>query len=274
MVPTEAADTTGRSDPVIRKAWDRCVTVLLWTYFTVGFVVLFSPWYLAAGVFNRDRERAFQGLNRRFYQGLFVLIRTLMPGHRWTVSPSAAAIRGSVIVSNHVSYLDPLLMISLYRRHKTIVKGRLFRIPIFGWMLAQAGYIPSEAEGRRADIMIRQIQALPAFLAAGGNLFIFPEGTRSRDGRLGAFNPGAFKIARNCGAPIEVIRIRNTDRMFRPGRFAFRSKGPNRITVERLGRIDPPAGRRPEDTAALITAVHQRLARPDGRTDEHRREEQ
>ena len=164
MAPPDAIEAPGVGDPPIRKAWDRCVTVLLWTYFTLGFVVFFSPWYLAAGILSRDREAAFQRLNRRFYQGFFILVRVFMPAHRWSVSPAVAAIRGAVIVSNHVSYLDPLLVISLFAQHKTIVKGRLFRIPVFGWMLAQAGYIPSEAEGRRAEVMIRQVQALPAFL--------------------------------------------------------------------------------------------------------------
>lgn len=257
MTPIDAIAAREQDPSTERRVRDLLITVVMWTYFTLGFVVLFSPFYLIAGVFSRDRETAFQRLNSLFYRGFFFLIRVLMPAHRWHIDPAVSSIRSAVIVSNHVSYLDPLVLISLFERHKTIVKGRLFKIPIFGWMLAHAGYIPSEATGWRADVMIRQMSSLPAFLAAGGNLFIFPEGTRSRDSRLGDFNTGAFKIARNCGAPIEVIRIHNTDRMFPPGRFAFRSRGPNRISVQRIGRLDPPAGRRPEDTRALIAAVRQ-----------------
>ncbi|MFH1981183.1 MAG: lysophospholipid acyltransferase family protein [Pseudomonadota bacterium] len=259
MAPSEAIAARENDYPDDRPVRDRLITLVLWTYFTLGFVVFFSPLYLISGIFSRDREAAFQRLNCRFYQGFISLIRMLMPDHRWHISPAVSAIRSSVIVSNHISYLDPLLLISLFARHKTIVKGRLFRIPIFGWMLTRAGYIPSEAAGRGADIIIGQVQALPDFLAAGGNLFIFPEGTRSRDGSMGAFNPGAFKIARNCGAPIEVVHIQNTDRMFQPGRFAFRSRGPNRISVARVGRIDPPTGRRPADTRALMATVRQML---------------
>ena len=66
-----------------------------------------------------------------------------------------------------------------------------------------------------------------------------PEGTRSRDGQVGRFNPGAFKIARHCRAPIRVVSIRNTDRMFRPDSFAFATRGPNTIRVQLVGAIDP-----------------------------------
>lgn len=273
MTPSEAIAARGNDHPEDRPVRDRLITLVLWTYFTLGFVVFFSPFYLISGIFSRDRETAFQRLNCRFYRGFIRLIRVLMPAHQWHINPAVSAIRSSVIVSNHISYLDPLLLISLFERHKTIVKGRLFRIPIFGWMLARAGYIPSEATGRGADIMIRQVQSLPDFLAAGGNVFIFPEGTRSRDGRIGAFNPGAFKIARNCGAPIEVVSIQNTDRMFQPGRFAFRSRGPNRISVARVGRIEPPAGRRPSDTRALMATVRQMLMAHQPTGHGHRKED-
>jgi 1-acyl-sn-glycerol-3-phosphate acyltransferase len=87
--------------------------------------------------------------------------------------------------------------------------------------------------------MVERVERVGDFLAGGGNLFVFPEGTRSRDGQVGRFNPGAFKIARHCRAPIRVVSIRNTDRMFRPDSFAFATRGPNMIRVQLVGAIDP-----------------------------------
>ena len=58
-----------------------------------------------------------------------------------------------------------------------------------------------------SQMMIEQMETMPNYLASGGNLFVFPEGTRSRDGKLGALNNGAFKIARLCRAPIYVLQI-------------------------------------------------------------------
>ena len=200
---------------------DLIVTLLLWVYFTLGFIVFFSPFYLAAYLFSENCEYSFQHLNHNFCKGFFFLIRVLIPGQKWHIADEIKSIRSSVIVCNHLSYLDPLLMISLYPRHKTIVKSTFFRVPIFGWMLKQSGYIPSTSEGKLSELMIERIDTMDDFLANGGNLFIFPEGTRSRDGTIGRLNKGAFKIARLCRTPIKVLYITNTNKLFTPGRLLF-----------------------------------------------------
>ncbi len=214
-------------------------TLVLWVYFTVGFVLIFLVPYLAAWLFARDRESAFQQLNCRFYRGLFLLIRWLMPSHKWQIDNSLRKIRGAVIVCNHLSYLDPLIMISLFERHKTVVKARFFAVPIFAWFVKTAGYLPSTAEGGYGAIMIDQMENMEQFLVAGGNLFIFPEGTRSRNGRLNTFNKGAFKIARLCQAPLKVLRIRNSDKLYTPGKFVFNTGLDNTISVTIAGEINP-----------------------------------
>jgi 1-acyl-sn-glycerol-3-phosphate acyltransferase len=236
-------DTAGRRPQPIR---DFLITFALWVYFTAGFVLLFAPFYLWAGIFSQDRERAFQQLNSRFYRGFFFLVRRLMPGHRWHIQPELLAIRSAVVVCNHRSYLDSILLISLYARHNTIVKRRLFDIPLFGRMLQWSGYIPSSSEGRFAAMMIQRLEGMEAFLAGGGNLIVFPEGTRSRDGRIGALNKGAFKIARRFQAPVKVLFVRNTDRMFRRGSFSFDTRGPNTIRLELIGSVDAADGDLPQ----------------------------
>lgn len=252
----------------LQPIFDFSITLAAWTYFTAGFVLLFSPFYIWAGIFSRNRERVFQQLNSRFYRGFFFLVRRLMPGHRWCIQPEVRAIRSSVIVCNHRSYLDSILLISLYEKHNTIVKSRLFDIPFFGRMLQWSGYIPSSAEGRFADMMIQRLDRMDAFLAAGGNLIVFPEGTRSPDGRLGRFNKGAFKIARRCRAPIEVLFIRNTDRMFRRGVFSFNTRGPNTIRLERIGKIDAAAECAAGSLSRVVATVRAMLeSRNDGEED-------
>ena len=215
------------------------VTLLLWGYFTLGFLIIFSPFYLAAYLFSENRENSFQRLNHQFYKGFFFLIRIFIPGQKWYIADKIKSIRSSVIVCNHLSYLDPLLLISLYPRHKTIVKSTFFSVPIFGWMLKRSGYIPSTSEGRLSELMIDSFETMDDFLASGGNLFIFPEGTRSRDGTIGRLNKGAFKIARLCQTPIKVLYIRNTNKLFTPGKFLFNTLVSNTITVEPITGIEP-----------------------------------
>ncbi len=219
---------------------DFAVTVILWAYYIMGFILFFSPFYLYALVVPVRREEAFQRLNHRLHRSFFALLRTLTPRVTWRIAEEVKDIRSSVIIANHLSFLDPILFVSLFEKQKTIVKSDYFRLPVFGWILRTSGYIPSLAEGLFAAEMVDQIKKMREYLAAGGNLFIFPEGHRSRDGRIGTFDQGAFKIARLCrAASLKVVLIRNTDQLFPPGRFLFNSRDETVIEVEVAGSLMP-----------------------------------
>ncbi len=223
----------------LKSIIDLIITLLIWGYFTLGFFIIFSPFYLVAYLFSGDRERSFQSLNNKFFRGFFRLARILIPRTRWRIHEDFHKIRSAVIVCNHISYLDPILLISLFEKHKTIVKNTFFNVPIFRQVIEASGYIPSTSDGKLAELMVQRIEEMDAYLASGGNLFIFPEGTRSRDGRIGQLNKGAFKIARRCRKPIKVVFIRNTNKLFRPGKFLFNTCSGNTITVEPLASIEP-----------------------------------
>ena len=79
-------------------ALDLVITLLLWLYFTIGFVVLFSPWYLIACAFPSRQARIFQTLNHTFLRGFFLLCRVLIPRHRWHIDKTLLSTRSSVIV--------------------------------------------------------------------------------------------------------------------------------------------------------------------------------
>jgi 1-acyl-sn-glycerol-3-phosphate acyltransferase len=237
-------------------AKDLAITLILWGYYTIGFVILFAPRYILARLFAADVTAAFQRLNARFYHWFFVLLRLLVPRCKWQVDERAKAIRGAVIVANHISYLDPILLISFFPRHATIAKRRLFRIPLYGRMLRLSGYLPSSADGSLAEVMLARMEQMPGLFAAGGNLFVFPEGTRSRDGKIGSFNAGAFKIARLCKVPIDVLYIQNTARLFRPGRFLFDTRSANTVRVEHLTCIQPHYDDPAFSLKALMARVH------------------
>ncbi|MCX5838084.1 MAG: lysophospholipid acyltransferase family protein [Deltaproteobacteria bacterium] len=233
---------------------DVIVTLLMWIYFTWGFFLFFAPRYVAAVLRRADREAAFQRLNCIFFRGFFRLLRLITPGVTLNIRDEIRTIRSSVIVCNHLSYLDPILLISLFEKQKTIVKSAFFNVPVFSSILRQSGYIPSAGDDY-ASLMIRNIENIREYLASGGNVFIFPEGTRSRTGRLGPFNKGAFSIARYCRAPIQCLMIRDTNRLFVPGRFRFNTCMPVSIGVERIGVFDPDYGDPAFRLAALISQI-------------------
>ena len=225
--------------PSVFRFPDFFVTILCWTWFIPGFFLFFSWRYLACALFAKEEEQCFQRLNSRFFQVFFHILRNTAPRQTWEIDEDVAAIRSTVIVCNHLSYLDPLLLIALFERHRTLVKSRFFTMPVFGWIIKKSGYFPASGEDQFTRLMIKQVETMEDFLRNGGNLFVFPEGTRSRDGRIGDLNQGAMKIARLCRAPIYVLQLANTDNLFTPGRFLFQTRVKNTISLKILDRIEP-----------------------------------
>lgn len=248
-----------------RRLKDLIVTLCLWAYFTVGFVVLFAPFYLLAFFLATDRQSAFQRLNSFFYRVFFSLCRLIIPRHKWDIHPSVRAVRSAIIVCNHLSYLDSILLVSLYSKHTTIAKDRLFAIPILGSILKLSGYIPSSGRGRYADLLLNSLEAISANLEQGGNVIVFPEGTRSRDGRVGDLQKGVFKIAKYCKAPIKVLKVANTDKLFPPGKFLFNTCADNTITLSLVSDLMPDYENTKFSTKDLIVEVHALL---DGNTNQ------
>jgi 1-acyl-sn-glycerol-3-phosphate acyltransferase len=249
-----------------KPVFDLVITLLLWTYYILGFVILFAPFYLWAYLFSSNREQSFQKLTHRFFKGFFFLVRSLIPWSKWRISEDVLKIRSSVIVCNHISYLDSILLISLFERSKTIAKSRFFNIPFLKQVIVFSGYIPSTYEGELSGLMIERIEQMGDYLVAGGNFFVFPEGTRSRDGAIGRFNKGAFKIARLCKKPIKVLFVRNTDKLFRPGTFLFNTCVANTITVDLLASIEPDyqsgTGSTPELMRQVRSLLEEQQAKP------------
>jgi 1-acyl-sn-glycerol-3-phosphate acyltransferase len=234
-------------------------TFLLWLYFLGGGIFFVLVLYLPAFLFLKDKEKAFQRLNSIFYQVFFFLVRVLFPMHTWQIDEEITKIKSSVILCNHVSYLDPLILIALFNRQKTIVKSGFFNYPVFGWLLRVSGYLPAITTGRFSAMMIDQMEKMDKYLESGGILFVFPEGTRSRSGELGELNKGAFKIARLCKAPLTVITICNSDKLFPPGKFLFMASAHSTITVTLTGRIEPDYEHNSPSPATLEALVRQQL---------------
>ena len=224
---------------LIKSIINFTITIILWTYYIFGFLLIFLPFYLYAFFFSDRREEAFQKLNCRLLRSFFFLLRTIVPKVKWHIAEEVSSVRSSIIIANHLSFLDPILFVSLFEKQKTIANIGYFRLPVFGWILKTSGYMPSLTDKLFAEDMINQIQNLSDYLSTGGNLFIFPEGTRSRNGLIGPFEKGAFRIARLCRARIKVVAIRNTHKLYPPDKMAFDACKENVIEVELAGSLQP-----------------------------------
>lgn len=133
--------------------------------------------------------------------------------------------RAYVYMSNHQSHLDiPVLYATLPSPTiRMLAKKELFRIPLWGSGIRAAEFIEVDRQNHaRAVAALAQAREL---IEDGVSIWIAPEGTRSRDGRIGALKKGGFHLARDTGAPIVPVAIRGTIDVFpRGSRVMHRGK--------------------------------------------------
>lgn len=108
---------------------------------------------------------------------------------------------GSVVVANHPTLIDVVVLMTLVPRAQCIVKPALWRHPFLGPVMRAAGYIPNDLDG---EALLARCQAS---LDSGDNLIIFPEGTRSRADGDTRFQRGFANIAVLTGASIQPVII-------------------------------------------------------------------
>ncbi|NVB43050.1 1-acyl-sn-glycerol-3-phosphate acyltransferase [Pseudenhygromyxa sp. WMMC2535] len=114
----------------------------------------------------------------------------------------------AVLVSNHESLGDILVLFGLYRPYKWVSKAAVFKSPFLGWNMRYNGYVPL-VRGNKASI-IEMNQRCHAWLKKGVPILLFPEGTRSPDTEVKAFKDGAFRLAVEAGCPVYPIALTGT----------------------------------------------------------------
>ncbi len=140
-----------------------------------------------------------------------------------------------LIVSNHVTYADPVLVsIPVRRPVHYMAWNVLFQVPGLGWLIRRLRAFPVEIES--ADP--RATRETVRLLQAGAAVMIFPEGGRSKDGRLGRFRPGAFRLACSLGVRILPVTIVGGHEVWPPGRTLPRR---GQITITYHAVVEPGA---------------------------------
>lgn len=170
--------------------------------------------------------------------------------------PAPAAGRPIVYMANHQSAYDiPVLLTTLPAGTPLLAKQSLFRIPLFGWAMRAGGFIAIDrGDGGR----VREgFEAALERIERGGSVLVFPEGTRSLDGRLGPMRRGGFLLAIKGGLAIVPIGIEGTLAVQRRGSPLVR---PGSVTVRYGAPIDA-ADYGVRHRGALEAAVASELAR-------------
>jgi 1-acyl-sn-glycerol-3-phosphate acyltransferase len=158
-----------------------------------------------------------------------------------------------IFMSNHVSNLDPPVLIpSIPGRCSVLVKKELFRIPILGTGMRLADLVPVDRSDREAAI--ESVRAATDVLRRGLHMVIYPEGTRSTDGRLLPFKKGPFHLAMDSGIPVVPVTLLGTFEILPKTRFALRA---GTATIVLHPPINP---RECQDRETLSLAVRESIA--------------
>ncbi len=154
--------------------------------------------------------------------------------------------QGYVFLANHQSMYDiPALLVSVPSEVRFLAKKSLFYIPFFGWGLWAGGFIPVDRKDRKAAV--KTYKLAEEALRSGHSLMIFPEETRSEDGRLLPFKRGGMVLAQRTGFPIVPVGIEGTCRVKPKGSYHVKPG----VVMVRYGRPLLPTGPSAEDQAAL-----------------------
>jgi 1-acyl-sn-glycerol-3-phosphate acyltransferase len=201
----------------------------------------------------RDKGRYQAGL---MFRRIAVVHQKLNPLWRFTVSGNVPSDprRPYVVVANHVSFVDILLISHLPFEMKWMSKTEMFKIPFVGWGMRLAGDIELDRSDARAGAhaLIESRERLKNHVS----VMIFPEGTRSASGELQEFKDGAFRLAVQLGLPILPLAVIGTRDALIKHDWRF---GYSNAEVRVLAPIET-TGMTKRDTPALRERTHQAIA--------------
>lgn len=234
----------------------RILSTLFWSFLTVTSILLFPVGVLIWAVTAPfDRRKVLLHRFTCFWASLYSWFNPAWPVTvvgREKIRPEATY----VMVANHLSLLDILVMFRLFSHFKWVSKVENFRLPFVGWNMSLNGYIKLK-RGDKASI-IQMMRDCEETLTAGNSIMMFPEGTRSPSGRMRAFKPGAFELAIRTRSPILPIAIQGTSQALPKRGFVLQGRHPIRITV--LDEV-PAEGFADQSVADLSRTVREILAK-------------
>jgi 1-acyl-sn-glycerol-3-phosphate acyltransferase len=224
-------------------------SLLFWGFIVASSVLLF-PLAVLIWVLTRPFDHRTRLLHRFtcFWASLYTWLNPL-----WRVRISGKQhIRAGVtyvMVANHLSLVDILVLFRLFVPFAWVSKQENFAVPLIGWNMRLNGYIPLR-RGDRASAAV-MMDACRSTLRDGTSIMMFPEGTRSRTGELQAFKPGAFQLARETGCALLLIVLDGTSQALPKRGFVLR--GRQRIEV----RVLPEVPVQTDDPRAAIELAEQ-----------------
>lgn len=233
----------------------RSVLVSLWVWTAVVvLIVLWVPLMAAVRLFDRDPARYYTGYALRILGRSMTYVNPF-----WEIELDGAFPENPrnpyVCVSNHLSQGDPPIVARVPWEMKWVAKAELFRLPFAGWLLKMSGDIPVDRRDR--DSRAHTLVMAREYLRKRCSVMFFPEGTRSRDGRVHRFADGAFRLAIREGVPVLPIAIDGTQEAL-PKHSIWFEPNPETIRVRVLPPVDT-SGYEADESRHLQQEVRARI---------------
>jgi 1-acyl-sn-glycerol-3-phosphate acyltransferase len=230
----------------------RALSLAYWTLIGVTCPVFFAGALVVFALTAPfDRRRVALHLYSSAWASFYVRVNPL-----WTLRVTGRERlprRGAaVLVANHASLIDILVLFDLFRPYKWVSKASNFRLPFVGWNMRLNDYVPLRRGDR--DSVLEMLAHCGRHLESGSPILMFPEGTRSADGALKTFKDGAFELAVTHGVPVIPIAVHGTAAALPKHGLVLEQHVDARIEV--LEPIAPGT-----DAAALRDTARERIAR-------------
>lgn len=207
----------------------RLYSVLFWAFLALSSIALFPVALLLwASTAPFDRRKRVLHLFTCFWASLYTWLN---PAWQVTIvgRENQDPDETYVMVANHLSLLDILVLFRLFTHFKWVSKVENFRVPCIGWNMSMNRYIKLR-RGDRASVieMMRQCERT---LAEGSSIMMFPEGTRSPTGRMREFKTGAFELALKARRPILPLAVTGTANALPKRGFVLQGRHPIEVKV-------------------------------------------
>ncbi|HEY4223492.1 MAG TPA: lysophospholipid acyltransferase family protein, partial [Myxococcota bacterium] len=178
-----------------------------------------------------------------------------------TGNENFAAGQPYVVMSNHGSLIDiPALMGTVPGSLRMVMKEELTKVPVWGQALVASGFVPVDRKNR--DKAIAQLEKAKQMLSKGVSVWVSPEGTRSRDGKLAPFKKGGFHVAKDLGVPIIPAWIEGASDVLPPDSFVVRYDGTCTVS------FGAPIATVGKTVDSLMTDVRAQILALSGKADE------
>jgi 1-acyl-sn-glycerol-3-phosphate acyltransferase len=221
----------------LRGAIRLLYSIVFWSFFVCSSLVLFlGALVVRAVTLPFDRHGLVLHLYSCFWAQLYFYVNPLwrlrVEGREHLPWKGAA-----MLVANHESLGDILVLFGLYRPFKWVSKAENFKLPFIGWNMRLNRYVPL-VRGDRESVL-RMLAQCEMWLERGVPVLMFPEGTRSPDGQVKAFKDGAFALATKLGCPIIPVVLTGTARTLPKHGLVMQAAA--RCHLQVLPPVDPAA---------------------------------